>query len=244
MRPKILVILHNLDDHLNEMAMPIVEGGIQMVTWDVERDADSMPDLSTLDKYSGIISLGAHAGVQEEADYAWMTHERKIMQWALDSETPLLGLCFGSQLLASAAGGRVFTAEQGEFAWTKVRLLPEAAGDPVIGVLGEEADAFQFHYDTFDLPDSAVLLGEGGGMPQAFRVGSSAWATQFHPEVGLSQQLAWMTSYRRGFANQGIDVDAQIEKSHQLAAKYRQQAWDLASAFAAQVLKFYESRRP
>ena len=240
-QPKILVIVHDIDDHLNEMANPIAEAGIVMTTWDVQHDGDGRPALDELEQYSGIISLGAHAGVLEEAEHPWMTHERKIMAWALATETPLLGLCFGSQLLASAAGGRVYKAETGEFAWTKVNMLPEAAHDPVLGALGESADAFQFHYDTFELPESAVLLGESGnGTIEAFRVGSSAWATQFHPEVGLSQQLAWLSTYRRAFIREGIDLDEQIAKSHALAASYRKQAWALSEAFAQQVLAFHK----
>jgi GMP synthase (glutamine-hydrolysing) len=238
-QPKILVTVHNIDDHLNEMANPIAEAGILMDTWDVNHDSDGRPDLDQLGQYSGIISLGAHAGVLDEAEHPWMSHERKIMQWALDTETPLLGLCFGSQLLASAAGGRVYKAETGEFAWTKVNMLPEAASDPVIGTLGKTIDAFHFHYDTFDLPKNAVPLGKSGGTIEAFRVGSSAWATQFHPEVGLSQQLTWLSTYRRAFLREGINIDEQIAKSHELAASYRKQAWALSEAFAKQVLAFH-----
>ena len=238
-QPNILVVLHDIDDHLNEMANPIAEAGILMDTWDVLNDSVGKPDLDNLEQYSGIISMGAHAGVLEEDKHAWMSHERKIMQWALDTETPLLGLCFGSQLLASAAGGRIYKAETGEFAWTKVDMLPEAANDPVIGTLGETVDAFQFHYDNIELPKNAVLLGESNGTIEAFRVGSSAWATQFHPEVGLSQQLAWLSTYRGAFSSEGIDINEQIAKSHELAASYRKQAWDLSEAFAKQVLAFH-----
>jgi GMP synthase (glutamine-hydrolysing) len=238
-KPKILVVVHDIDDHLNEMANPIAEAGILMDTWDVQNDSVGRPDLEKLEQYSGVISLGAHAGVLEEEKHPWMSHERKIMQWALETETPMLGLCFGSQLLASAAGGRIYKAETGEFAWTKVNMLPEAAHDPVLGVLGETADAFQFHYDSFDLPKDAVLLGESDGTIEAFRVGSSAWATQFHPEVGLSQQLAWLSTYRGAFLREGIDIDEQIAKSHELAASYRKQAWSLSEAFAQQVLNFH-----
>ena len=238
-QPKILVVVHDIDDHLNEMANPIAEAGILMDTWDVLNDSVGKPDLDNLEQYSGIISMGAHAGVLEEDKHAWMSHERKIMKWALDTETPLLGLCFGSQLLASAAGGRIYKAETGEFAWTKVHMLPEAANDPVIGTLGETVDAFQFHYDNIELPKNAVLLGESNGTIEAFRVGSSAWATQFHPEVGLSQQLAWLSTYRGAFIREGIDINEQIAKSHELAASYRKQAWDLSEAFAKQVLAFH-----
>ncbi|MGV1034658.1 MAG: type 1 glutamine amidotransferase [Microbacteriaceae bacterium] len=240
-RPEILVVVHDVDDHLNEMATPIAEAGIRMTTWDVQNDYDGIPSLDDLDRYSGIISLGAHAGVLEEGEHPWMQHERKIMQWALDTETPLLGLCFGSQLLASTAGGEIRKAEQGEFGWTAVTQTAEAASDPVVGAMGVQLDAFQFHFDTFDLPDSVTLLGTGGGMNQTFRVGPHAWGTQFHPEVGLSQQLTWLSTYRRAFVNQGIDIDEQIAKSHDLAASYRAQAWALSAAFAEQVLAFHQA---
>jgi GMP synthase (glutamine-hydrolysing) len=105
--------------------------------------------------------------------------------------------------------------------------------------MGKTVDAFQFHYDSFELPENATVLGESDGTIEAFRVGSSAWATQFHPEVGLSQQLAWLSTYRGAFIREGIDVDEQIAKSHELAASYRKQAWDLSEAFAKQVLAFH-----
>lgn len=235
-RPKILVIVHDIDDHLNEMANPIAEAGILMDTWDVKHDLGHMPTIESLSQYDGIISLGAHAGVLEEAEHPWMSHERKIMQWALDTETPLLGLCFGSQLLASTAGAKIYKADKGEFGWTKVNVLPEAASDPVLGKLAQNADAFHFHYDTFDLPENAVLMAETNGMNEAFRVGEKAWATQFHPEVGVAQQLTWLSTYRHAFEKEGIDVASQIEKTHELAAKYRKQAWELSEAFAKQVL--------
>lgn len=223
-RPNVLVIVHNIDDNLNELATPLALAGVQLDTWDVQNDHENRPALDGLSRYAGIISLGAHAGVLEEAEHEWMRHERKIMQWALDTETPLLGLCFGSQLLASTAGGTIYKAEQGEFGWVEVNMLPAAADDPVLGVLDPTTHGFQFHFDTFDLPEHAVLMGEGNGMNQAFRIGSKAWATQFHPEVGLSQQLTWLSTYRRAFVAEGIDIDEQINQSHDLAVQYRDQA--------------------
>ena len=63
--PKILVVVHDIDDNLNEMANPIAEAGILMDTWDVQNDSVGRPDLEKLEQYSGIISLGAHAGVKK-----------------------------------------------------------------------------------------------------------------------------------------------------------------------------------
>lgn len=234
-QPKVLVIVHDKDGNLNELAAPLAEEGLFLDIWDAEHNKTNIPKLDELDQYDGIISLGAQAGVLEETEYDWMPHERKIVEWALAHETPLLGLCFGSQLIASAAGGEVYKAEIGEFGWTEVDMVPEAADDPVLGALGEKPLAFHYHYDTFTLPETATLLGTTNGIKEAYRIGNSAWATQFHPEVGLAQMLAWFSTYRESYERRGIDVDEQIALSHQNWMRYRQQAIALAKAFAAQV---------
>jgi hypothetical protein len=64
--PKILVVVHDIDDNLNEMANPIAEAGILMDTWDVQNDSVGRPDLEKLEQYSGIISLGAHAAFAKQ----------------------------------------------------------------------------------------------------------------------------------------------------------------------------------
>ena len=235
-RPKVLVILHNLDDNLNEMAGPLAEAGIDLVTWDVVRDVANTPAIADLGNFDGVISLGAHAGVLEEAENPWMSHERQIMEWALATETPLLGLCFGSQLLASAAGGQVYKSETAELGWTQVAMTEAAKADPVLSTLGENPDVFHFHYDTFDLPESAELLGETNGIKQAFRVGNKAWGTQFHIEIGLSQQLSWLTSYRQDFEAEGLSIEDQVRQTHERWIAHRDRSWAMGRAFAEQVL--------
>jgi GMP synthase (glutamine-hydrolysing) len=241
--PRILVIVHDVDDNLNELAVPLAEAGMFLETWDVQNDMESIPSLESLETFSGMISLGAHAGVQEESKHAWMQHERKLMERALELELPLFGFCFGAQLLASVAGGTFKPSPVAEIGWTRVKMAPEAKQDPIFGEYSEDVDAFHFHYDSFDLPDSVAILGETNGITQAFRVGNSAWATQFHTEVGLSTQLGWMTSYKRFFAKEGLDVNEHIRKSHELWRSYQDQAYRTATAFAKQVQAFHDANR-
>lgn len=236
--PRLLVIVHDLDDNLNELAVPFVEAGLRLVTWDVQNDFASIPSLESLDTFSGIVSLGAHAGVLDEPQHEWMQQERTIMERALEQEIPLLGLCFGAQLLASVAGGEFRPSPVAEVGWTRVSMTPEARADAVFSAFDDEIDAFHFHYDSYTLPESATVLGETDGIIQAFRVGTAAWATQFHLEVGLSQQLAWLTTYKRLFEKEGVAIPEQIAKSHELWKSYRQQAYRVAAAFAARVHSF------
>jgi len=241
-KPQVLVIVHDLDDNVNELAVPLVEAGVRLVTRDVQNDFSSMPSLELLDTVSGIVSLGAHAGVLDEPQHEWMQYERTIMERALEREIPLLGLCFGAQLLASVAGGDFRPSPVTEVGWTRVSMAPEARADPVFSVLEREIDAFHFHYDSYTLPQSVAVLGETDGIIQAFRVGRAAWATQFHLEVGLSQQLAWLTTYKRLFEKEGVVISEQITKSHELWKSYREQAYRVGTAFASQVHDFADRR--
>lgn len=236
--PRVLVIVHDIDDNLNEFAAPLAEAGLFLDTWDASKDFESRPALDPLSKYSGIISLGAHNGILDEAEVEWMPYERKIVEYALETETPFFGLCFGSQILASVAGGAFKPSPVPELGWTHVEMKPEAKNDPVFAQISDGLKGFHFHYDSYELPESATLLGETNGIIEAYRVGNSAWATQFHLEVGLNQQLAWLTTYRKYFEKEGIDVEEQMKLSHENFVEYRKQAHLTAAAFAEQVKAF------
>ncbi len=243
-RPRVLVVLHDVDDNLGEIAPPLAEAGLQLEVWDVERDPGAAPSVDAVLDYAGIVSLGAYAGVLDEADHAWMPHEKALMAAALEHEVPVLGLCFGSQLLAAAAGAAFMPSPRPEFGWTRARLTRAAADDPVLAPLARhgaqrgdnEVDVFHYHSDSHELPEGAVLLAETDGIIEAYRLGSCAWGLQFHLEVGLATQLAWIAGAERAFATAGVDRDEQRERSHENWRDYRSLAHELGAAFAQHVL--------
>lgn len=245
-RPRVLVVLHDVDDNLGEIAPPLAEAGVQLDVWDVERDPGAAPAVDALLDYSGIISLGAYAGVLDEADHSWMPLEKALLSAALEHEVPVLGLCFGSQLLAAAAGAAFMPSPRAEFGWTRARLTPAAGDDPVLAPLarsaaergGDEVDVFHYHSDSHELPEGAVLLAETDGIIEAYRLGTAAWGLQFHLEVGLATQLAWIAGAERAFAAAGVDRDEQRDLSHLLWRDYQAQAHAVGAAFAQQVLDY------
>jgi GMP synthase (glutamine-hydrolysing) len=238
--PAVLVVLHDPDDNLGELAPPLAESGIRIVMWDAGRNPDAGP--SSLDDFAGIISLGAYAGVREEAEKAWMPVEKALMQQAIERRMPVLGLCFGAQLLAAAAGAAFRPSPVPELGWTRVSPTPEAAADPVVAPLtGEGAmDVFHYHFDSFELPEGATLLGETDGIIEAFRVGECAWGLQFHLEVGLATQLAWIASDRGAFERAGAEPAEQEALSHEKWRQYRDRAHAVGAAFATEVRRFAE----
>jgi len=237
--PRILVIQHNLDDHLNELAAPLISAGIDITAWDVERAPAPTTDISQFD---GIVSLGAIAGVLEEAEHAWMPVERKMFEQALELEVPLLGICFGSQLLASAAGAEVYKVHTPEVGWTKVEMLSDAPQDDVMAALGSAPEVFHFHYDTFDLPAGAELFGVTGDIKQAFKVGPKAWGMQFHIEVGIAAMYSWFATYGREFEKLAGGVEHQKSLTGKFWQGYRERSLAVGQAFAGEVLEFAKKR--
>ena len=238
--PEVLVVLHDVDDNLGELAPPFANAGLRIVMWDVARDPDGAPPLDSLDRYGAIVSLGAYAGVTDESTHAWMTHERRMLEHALAVGTPVLGLCFGSQLLAAAAGAEFKPSPVPELGWTHARLTAEASTDALlapIAAVGDEMAVFHYHFDSHDVPEGAVLLAETDGIIEAFRVGDSAWGLQFHLEVGLATQLAWIAGARHVFAREGVDPGEHERLSHENWKTYRDHTHAVGAAFAELVLQ-------
>lgn len=247
---KILVIQHNDDDNLNDLAAPFLEAGLEIVQWHAEK---TPAPVDSLEGFSGLVSLGAFAGVEDEAETPWMPFERKLIESALAMEMPVLGLCFGSQLLASVAGAEVGKSGSPEVGWYEVEMTEEAAADPLISVLGPQPEVIQYHYDTFNWPASpgrinpdpeacggreVTILGTANGMNQAFRVGKNAWGTQFHIEMNLPTMLGWIASYPRAFEKAGNVPAEQVELTRQNWRLHQQRSVALGRAFAEQVKAF------
>jgi GMP synthase (glutamine-hydrolysing) len=233
--PTVLVVQHDLDDHLNEIAIPLIDAGLALRPWHTYTDPDL--ELEPAD-YAGVVSLGATAGVGDEPDLPWMATERKLLEGVLDAGMPVLGICFGAQLLASVAGGSVWRADRPEIGWTQVTMTDEAARDPLVACLGPAPDVVQFHYDTFDLPDDVTVLGRTGELVEAYRVGDRAWGLQFHIEVGPAAIYSWLATYSEEMRSSGVDLDGFREDTARSWSGYRERTMQVGAAFAAQVHAF------
>ena len=137
--------------------------------------------------------------VNDDAAFPWLTGEKRLIREAVQAGTPFWGTCLGVQLLASSLGARVYSGSRPEVGLLPVTLTEDAMRDPVFRGLPRELIALQWHGDTFDLPEGAVLLASSTAYPaQAFRWGSSAYGVQFHLEVTeeLATEWAWVPEYK------------------------------------------------
>lgn len=146
---------------------------------------------------AGLLILGGPMGVYEAGRHPWIADESACCRRFVDSGKPVLGICLGSQILASALGARVYPHERKEIGWGEVSLESAAAGDPLLGGLPSPFKAFHWHGDTFDLPAGSVHLARSKVCAnQIFRFGASAWGFQCHFEVERDDPLKWAGEYR------------------------------------------------
>jgi len=133
--------------------------------------------------FAGAAVTGSHDMVTDDA--RWIHDAKAWICRAVDAGLPLLGICFGHQLMADALGGKAGDHPDGvEIGTADITLTAEAGADPLLGGLPPVFKGHVTHFQTaHQLPPGAVLLATGTHDPhQSFRVGGHAWGVQFHPE--------------------------------------------------------------
>ncbi|HMA06085.1 MAG TPA: type 1 glutamine amidotransferase [Methanomicrobiales archaeon] len=135
---------------------------------------------------SPLVILGGGMSVHDEREFPFIATEKEIIRRYLREGRPVVGICLGAQLIADAAGSRVYPGAR-EFGWCGIaRESPEH-----FRKCPDRMEVFQFHGDTFDLPGGAVLLWKGREVKhQMFLLGSAA-GVQFHPEITLPLIREW-----------------------------------------------------
>ena len=135
--------------------------------------------------------------VDDEAHYPFLTEEKAFIRALIEKEIPLLGICLGAQLIAQAAGGRVYRADEKELGWYEVHLTREGAKDFLFGGLPESFYVFQWHEDTFSIPPQGKShVTATGCLNQGFKIGKRAYGLQFHLEADVTMINGWLASER------------------------------------------------
>ncbi|MEY3345004.1 MAG: hypothetical protein RL125_725 [Actinomycetota bacterium] len=180
------------------------------------------------DDFDLIIPLGAPWGAWDDGCIGrWLVPEVEWIRKIVDSGRPVLGICFGGQLIARAMGGSVSKAPQCEIGWKAIW-----SDDPT---LVSEGPWFQFHYDRWQLPPGAQEIARNPIASQAFTIKKSL-ALQFHPEVdanALKQWLDW-DGYKEVMAD-GQDPDIMLAQTHAFEPSARKRTFDLVDAFLSRI---------
>jgi GMP synthase-like glutamine amidotransferase len=185
-------------------------------------------------RYDLIVSLGSEFAAFDDSR-SFVPREARLMGRAVEADVPVLGLCFGGQMLARVLGGEVYRGPESEIGW-----LPVRTRDPE---LVPEGPWFQWHFDTFTTPPGASLIAESDLGPQAFVAGRSL-GLQFHPEVTPEIMDDWVRAYRHELDDEGVDPDALLEETEQRAKESRRTSWQLFDRYLDKVARLSSVAAP
>ncbi|HEX4058835.1 MAG TPA: type 1 glutamine amidotransferase [Galbitalea sp.] len=148
------------------------------------------PAAPPLSEISGLAVLG---GPMDALDYVrnpGLKVETDLVRAVADAGIPLLGICLGHQIVASALGAKLHVGVTNEVGIGTVDVV---ADDPVLGASGSVSPVLHWHHDVVEVPDGATVLASTSETPnQAFRLGSSILAMQFHLEVDKHMLERWL----------------------------------------------------
>ena len=193
MRP-VLLVRNDPFETFGVAPRALADAGVPTTTWEAI-DGEPAP---RLDDVSGVIVFGSSSNVEHADERPFIERAAAMSRACVEREVPVLGVCFGAQLLAWGLGARVYKADAREVGFEPMAPTDAGAADPLLSHYGAGDHVFQWHMDTFDLPDGAELLATGDRVRnQAFRVGTAAWGIQFHFEIDADEIALWLDEFAK-----------------------------------------------
>ncbi len=198
MSKNILVIQNIGCEHLGNLSRLFESDGYNVLLLNSQKDL--IP--TDLISYSGVIILGGPMSVYDNYDY--LKDQQKLIKKAVNMKIPTMGVCLGSQLIAEAMGGKVYPGNLKEIGWHDIEITEDGSRDIFNGIATFKNKVFQWHGDTFQLPESAIILAKSDTYIQAFRI-NTAIGIQFHIEVNESMIEEWMRIYSKEIMDLKLD---------------------------------------
>jgi GMP synthase-like glutamine amidotransferase len=222
-RPRALVVQHEEPTPPGLITDWLAE---QMARVEVLRIDQDEPEVNVRD-YDLIVSLGSEFAAFDDS-IPFVPREVRLFQDAIEKDVPILGLCFGGQMLARVLGSRNFRSEVAEIGW-----LPVRTNDPELVSTGPW---FQWHFDSFTAPPGAKLIAETDVAPQAFVAGRSL-GLQFHPEVTPEIMDEWVRAYPHELEAEGVDPQGLLVETRRRAEESRRVTWRLFDRFRDRIAR-------
>ncbi|MCG8036043.1 MAG: type 1 glutamine amidotransferase [Candidatus Thiodiazotropha taylori] len=205
-----------LGDYLHQRSVP----------WEMVCVDEANPVPQSTDDVSALVFMGAGVSVNDQL--SWMEGELALIRKAIDQDLPILGICFGAQMISRALGGEVTRGDDMEIGWHPVRGIPQHDPADWLQGLPEQFMAFHWHADTFTLPAGSRWIMESDCYPhQGFALGDHL-GLQFHLEMTESMIRNWIERYgsdlethsscRQSVESIVQNLDRQIAQLHEISA--------------------------
>jgi GMP synthase (glutamine-hydrolysing) len=169
-----------------------------------------------------VVVMGGSMAMYQADQHPFLEDEQRVVEARLGQRRPVLGICLGAQMIAAAAGQRVFKGEPGMVIGVlPVTLTPEAQADPLFAGFEERFEVPHWHGDTHDPVPGAVHLASSARYEQeAFRLGNTL-GFQFHPELDAAMYEQWLRDSPEELARTGRTVEEVLARDlPRLAAAY------------------------
>jgi GMP synthase (glutamine-hydrolysing) len=218
---RILIVENLHKTSLGHVGIALEETGAEQV-WIRPWNAEPLPVAS--DGFDGMVVLGGEQSAIHDHIHPYLPELARLMKRFGDDDKAVLGICLGSQLLARAHGGSNILGTARQFGWHRVAKTTAALEDPVLSAIDAEFPIFEWHSDTFTLPDGAVHLAANPDVAnQCFRIGRASYGMQFHFEAnrqvveewnrGFAETIermmpGWLADYETHAATDGVAADA------------------------------------
>lgn len=178
-----------------------------------------------IDDIAGLVFLGSPASVNDSLP--WIAEELALIRFASQTGIPILGICFGGQLISKALGGEVYPALTMQIGWHHTTLSAHAKELLKSKGILHGFYAFEWHGDGFSLPVGAIPLFNGDCIKNQGFLCKNCLALQFHPEITKSMVYKWLEQYVDCFEKPSEciqskeqileNIDACLEQQHIVA---------------------------
>lgn len=165
--------------------------------WEVDlrvmEAGDQVPPTDLLPSYHVAVLLGGPMSVHDRERYPYLEEIARLSGDLLRFRLPTLGICLGAQFLALAQGSRVYKSRVAEIGFYEVELTPSGRQDPLFRGIASRFTVFQWHEDTFELPEGATLLATAHDCRnQVIRCFPRQYGLQFHIELTQEMITEWV----------------------------------------------------
>jgi len=190
---RVLVVENDRHTALGRIEVALQEAGAEIVRCRPHA-GEPLPGDET--GHDALVVMGGPQSAVDDERHPYLPGLCELMRRFGDAGKSVLGVCLGSQLLARGYGADNLVGAAVEFGWQDIHPTEKGLADPLLSAVGGTFPIFQWHNDTFTLPEGAVrLAGNAAAANQAFRIGRATYGTQFHFEVDRTVAAWWRDTF-------------------------------------------------
>ncbi len=216
MNLKKIIVLQNIDREGPQLFLKIAhKRGISM---EICRLYLNQP-IPEIQENDGLLILGGPMGLRDlhTNKFPWLFKETLFLEKAISLSIPMVGVCFGAQLISFISGGNVdklvcseTRIHKPEIGWSPIRFITDQNEDLVSRISDEPLNVLHWHADRIILPEKAKLLATSERCKeQLFRIGKTSYGIQFHAEIEKKSLIRWINEDRE-FVIDSLGSQAQL----------------------------------